>query len=510
MNPSASLQTHTSFWIASTLPSNYPPIRQDIEVDVAIIGGGLVGITTALLLKREGKRVAVMEAERLATGVSGHTTAKITSLHHLRYASLIREVGKEKASLYGAANQAAIEQVATLVEEENIDCDFKRKDAYTFADKPENLSAVKAEVDAAQKLGLPATFVTETSLPFDILGAVKFSHQAQFHPRKYILSLAAKIDGDGSFVFERSRVKSVDGENPSKVRTEQGATVTAQDVVVATNLPILDQGLFFAKTFPKRSYLIGARIDPAIAPNGMFIGTGESYRSIRTTPTDDGGMLLLIGGEGHKVGEASDTAERYQRLADYAHQHFGIDTVDFYWSTQDMVSFDMVPYVGKLTPMNHHTYVATGFSLWGMSNSTLSAMILKDVITGHPNPWIKLYDSTRPTPFLTRDSIRNNLDVGTHWVGDRLKGLFDSPDKLKPDEGKIVTANGQKVAAYRDETGTLHQVTATCPHLGCIVAWNEAEKSWDCPCHGSRFDTDGHILHGPAVKNLRSVEVAVK
>jgi len=498
----ATLETHRSFWIASTLQSNYPALTEDLHVDVAIVGGGLVGITAAMLLKRAGKRVAVLEAGRLAESVSGHTTAKVTSLHQLVYASLLKEIGEEKARLYGESNEAAIAQIAALVSEEHIDCDFARKDAYTFANDPKQVDAVRAEVEAAQKLGLPASYVTETPLPFDVLGAVKFSNQAQFHPRKYILSLAGKIHGDGSAIYEHTRVNGVDGENPCRVQTENRHTVTAQDVIVATHLPILDQGLFFAKTYPKRSYLIGARIDPAKVPDGMFIGTGKNYRSIRATPTDEGGAVLLIGGEGHKVGEASDTQERFERLATYARETFGIETVDFYWSTQDMVSFDQLPFIGKLTPINQHIYVATGFSLWGMTKSTLSAMILSDLILGKPNPWANLYDATRPMPFVTQDSIKNNLDVGARWIGDRLKGLFDSPERVSRGEGRLVTVNGKKVAAYRDEAGELHQVSAVCPHLGCIVAWNAAEKSWDCPCHGSRFTPEGEILHGPAINRL--------
>lgn len=502
MSQSASLQEHQSFWIASTLQSSYPPLTEDLAVDVAIVGAGLAGITAAMLLKKAGKTVAVIEAGRVAEGVSGHTTAKLTSLHQLKYASLMDSMGEEKAGQYGASNQAAIAQVASLVQDEQIDCDFEHKDAYTFVTDADLLEKVQAEVAAAQQLGLPADFVTETTLPFAIQGAVKFSHQAQFHPRKYILCLAGKIHGEGSYVFEHTRVRTVEDESPCHVRTEQGPTVTAQDVIVATNLPILDQGLYFAKTFPKRSYLIGARIDPAIAPNGVFIGTGEKYRSVRTTPTDDGGTLLLIGGEGHKVGEANDTEERFERLADYARQHFGVTSVDYFWSTQDYVSFDGLPYIGPLTPLNRHTYIATGFSLWGMTNSTLSAMILSDLILGRDNPWASLYESTRPTPFVSQASIKNNLDVGVRWFGDRIKGLFDGPDKVRPGEGRLVTMGTDKVAAYRDEQGTLHQVSAVCPHLGCIVDWNAAENSWDCPCHGSRFDPDGNILHGPAVKCL--------
>lgn len=502
MSSPTHLDQHRSFWIASTLQSNYPPLTRDLSVDVAIVGAGLVGITAATLLKRAGKTVAVIEAGRVAEGVSGHTTAKLTSLHQIIYSTLIEEIGEERAGLYGASNQAAIEQVAALVRDEHIDCNFERKDAYTFAESPQSLEQIKAEAEAALNLGLPASYVGATSLPFDVQGAVKFSQQAQFHPRKYILCLAGKINGEGSYVFEHSRVCTVDGENPCRVQTEHGPTVTAQDVIVASNLPILDQGLYFAKTFPKRSYLIGARINPTKAPDGMFIGIGAKYRSIRTTPTDDGGMLLLVGGESHKVGEASDTEERYQRLADYAHRYFGVENVDFYWSTQDMVSFDKLPFIGQLTPMHQHTYVATGFSLWGMTKSTMSAMILSDLILGRDNPWAELYTAIRPTPFMTQESLKNNVDVGTRWIGDRLKGLFDSPERVDRGEARIVTVGGQKVAAHRDAEGTLHQVSAVCSHLGCIVDWNAAENSWDCPCHGSRFTPDGAILHGPAVKEL--------
>lgn len=494
-------ETSRSFWIASTLESMYPTLTQDVSVDVAIVGAGLVGITAAKLLKQAGKTVAVIEADHVATGVSGHTTAKVTSLHQLIYADLIKEIGEEKARLYGESNQAALEQVATLVQQGNIDCDFERKAAHTFATDYEQLDHVKNEVEAAQRLGLPVSFVKETGLPFEIMGAVKFENQIQFHPRKYILNLAGTIPGDGSHVFENTRVQAVDGENPCVVKTENGYTVTARDVIIATNAPILDQGLFFAKAYPKRSYLIGAWIDPAKDPGGMFIGTGETYHSIRTTP-HEGRTLLLIGGGGHKVGAVSNTEERYDRLAEYAYAHFGVEEIAYRWSSQDMVSFDRLPYIGKLTPFSNHIHVATGFSLWGMSKSTLSAMILSDLILGKENPWADLYDATRPTPFVSQQSIKQNLDVGRHWLGDRLKGLMESPDKVKPGEGKVVTEDGKKIAAYREEDGTLHKVSAVCSHLGCIVTWNDAEKSWDCPCHGARYSCEGTVLHGPAVKDL--------
>lgn len=494
-------QPHTSYWIESTPIAQFPTMAADVTVDVAIVGGGIAGLTAGALLKQAGKTVAVIEAKQIAIGASGHTTAKVTSLHQLIYAELIQAIGEEKARLYAQSNQAAVERVAQFVHEYNIDCDFSRLSAFTFTDTDKNLDQIKDEVEAANRLGLPASFVTETTLPFDIVGAVQFDNQAQFHVRKYLLHLANLIMGDGSFVFEQTTVQDVKDGSPCQVMTEHGV-VTAKDVLVTTNLPILDQGLFFAKTFPKRSYIIGAVIDAARSPQGMFIGTGDDYHSIRTTPHPDG-TLLLIGGGGHKVGAILETENRYAKLEAYARSHFGIESVQYYWSSQDVVSFDRIPYIGKLTPFSQHVYVATGFSLWGMSNGTMSGMLLSDLVLGMTNPWAELYDSTRATPFFTAKSLKNNMETAVHWVGDRLKGLTESLQDVGKGEGKLVTVNGDKIAAYRDETGELHTVSATCTHLGCIVNWNSAEKSWDCPCHGGRFSCDGEVLHGPPTTPLK-------
>lgn len=489
-----------SFWIDSTPTTDYPALSNPISVDVAIIGAGIVGLTAATQLKKAGKTVAIIESGYSAAGSSGRTTAKITSLHQLIYADLIKHIGETKARLYGESNQAAIEYVAALVESESIDCDFSRQSAYTFAEPDNELDQIKDEVEAALKLGLPASFVQETSLPFAITGAVKFDNQAQFHVRKYLLHLAQAIPGDGSHLLEHTRVLKVEEGDPCQVTTEQGM-IFAHDVIVSTHLPFLDQGLFFTKTYPQRSYIVGAKIDPEKAPKGMFIGSGEMSHSIRTTPHENG-LLLLVGGEGHKVGTVTDTEACYQKLETYAHDHFGIDTFAYRWSNQDLVSFDQLPYIGKLTPFSHHTYVATGFSLWGMSKGVMSGMLLSDLILGIENPYAELYDATRATPFLEPDLVRSGIDVAARWVGDRFKNLPSSLDEVAKGEGKLLAINGDKIAAYRDEHGTIHAVSAVCPHLACIVSWNNAETSWDCACHGSRFSCDGKVINGPSVKDL--------
>ena len=490
-----------SFWLDSTAKTNYPKM-ESVTVDVAIIGAGITGITAAYLLKKAGKTVALIEAQEIAASASGHTTAKVTSLHQLIYDTLIDRHGEDKARLYGESNQAGVEFVASTVEKEGIDCDFQRNDTYSFAEEEKNLDKVQKEYDAAVKLGLPAEFVTETTLPFDIAGAVKFTNQAQFHVRKYLLHLTDTIPGDGSYVYEHSRVMTAEEGKPCKVMTKD-ATLMATDVLMTTHLPIMDQGLFFAKNYPQRSYIVGAKIPAEKAPQGMYIGVGQNYHSIRTTPTEDGGLLLLIGGGGHKVGEKSSTEESYQELERYAHSHFGVAEIDYRWSSQDYESFDKLPYIGKLTPANNHIYVSTGYSLWGMSKGTMAGMLLADLVQGIDNPWADLYDSLRATPFVTQESIKNNLDVGMHWVGDRLKGIDKwSPDDVKPGEGKLITYKGEKVGVYKDEAGKVTAVSATCPHLGCIVNWNSAEKSWDCPCHGGRFTCEGKIIQSPATKDL--------
>ena len=491
-----------SFWISSTPSTGYPPATSGTQVDVAIIGGGILGITAAYLLKQEGLTVAVIEGDRIVRGVTGYTTAKITSSQHLIYTKLREKFGESGARLYGESNEAALSKMAELVETLGIDCDFERQDNYVYTETDSEVGSVRDEAEFAASIGLPASFVTQGPLPYPIKGAVRFTNQAQFHPRKYLLGLAEQVVGDGSFIFEDTKVLDVDDGAPCRVETEHG-DLTATDVIVATNMPFLDRGLFFAKVHPMRSYCVAGYVDDSsAAPEGMHISVESPTRSIRLI-RDRGRDLLMVGGEGHKVGQEEDTEACYKRLESDARRRFGLANIDYRWSTQDTVSVDSVPYIGRLTRTSEHIFTGTGFRKWGMTNGTLAATLLTDRIVGRHNPYAAFYDSKRlDISQSAKEFVKENVNVAQHWVGDRIDTPGDPLEQVPPGEGTVIRRGPKPVAVYKDESGQLKALSAVCTHLACIVHFNTAEKSWDCPCHGSRFDLDGSVLQGPATKPL--------
>ena len=496
---------HTSYWVATSPQTDYPAYAPDgFTPDVAIVGGGIAGLTTALLLQQAGVSVAVVEARRIATGVTGNTTAKVTALHGSIYADLERSLGPDAARVYAEANSAAVEEVARLVVDLRIDCDFTRLPAVTYAEDPGTVPRIEAEVEAAVRAGLPATFTTETDLPYPIAGAVRLDDQAQFHPRRYCLALAEAVVAGGGRIFEATRVLDVaDGPTTCRVATEHG-DLTAGYAVVATQLPIVDPGALFARTHPEHSYALGAVLDGPV-PQGMYLSADEPTRSVR--PFSAGGHDVILGGESHKVGHEPDTRTRYEALEGWARERFVVADIPYRWSAHDYMPADGVPFIGRLGPRSRHLLVATGFKKWGMTSATVAAMILRDHVTGRENPWAGLFDSTRLNPKASAVSfVKENLDVAKRFVGDRLSARRAlAVDSLAPGEAGLYDLDGERVAAFRDDDGRLHAVSARCTHLGCLVAWNTAERTWDCPCHGSRFDCDGGVLRAPAVRSLDAV-----
>jgi glycine/D-amino acid oxidase-like deaminating enzyme/nitrite reductase/ring-hydroxylating ferredoxin subunit len=491
-----------SLWLDTTGDPAYPALGQDLTVDVAVIGAGITGITAALLLKRGGASVAVFEAGRVCTGITGYTTAKVSSLHGLTYDSLQSTFGTEGARAYAAANQAGLERIAGYVEELGIECDLRRKPNVTYVTSSAGVRSIEKEVEAAREAGLEAAFADRLDLPFGVAAAVSVPDQAEFHPRKYVLALAELIPGEGSHVFEHTRALAVDQGSPCRVLAN-GRTVTAATVVVATGMPFLDRGLYFARQTPVRSHIVAIR-----APwhaHAMYISADQPTRSLRAHPIA-GEELVLVGGESHKPG-TGDSRASYARLASFARAHFEVEEVAYRWSTQDYETADGMPYVGRLWPFSEQILTATGFKKWGMANGTAAAMMLCDRVMERDNPWAEAFDSTRLKPLPSaHQMLKEGAQDGFYFFADRVRKRASEQD-VATGEGRVVGAGLGQAAVYRDESGERHAVSARCTHLGCIVSWNAAELTWDCPCHGSRFDVEGRVVQGPAVNPLKPVRL---
>ncbi|MBA2504407.1 MAG: FAD-dependent oxidoreductase [Thermoleophilaceae bacterium] len=489
-----------SLWIATAPDSGRPPLTSDLDVDVAVLGGGMLGVSAAVLLAEAGKTVALLEMNRVGLGVTGYTSAKVTSQHQILYSQIEGRFGEDGARAYAQANEDAIERIASWAAG-GIDCDFERQDAYVWTEEEGEVATLEDEHEAAHRAGLPASLVSNSPLPFPVLGALRFENQAQFHPRKFVLGMAERLEKAGGQIFEGTRATGVKDGETATVSTLGGASVRARTVILATHFPFLDRGLFFARMHAERSYCVGARLNVR-PPDGMHISVESPSRSIRRY----GEEWLIVGGEGHKSGQGGDTGERYERLEAYARERFDVAEIPYRWSAQDPISSDGVPFVGKIAPGSKSILTATAFGKWGLTNGVAAAVMLADRVLGRENPWASTFDSSRLKP--SSDLVKENADVGVQMTkGHLTPAETRTVDDVKPGEGAIVRSGLEKVAVHRDDAGELHAVSSVCTHLYCQVAWNPAERSWDCPCHGSRFDPDGRVLEGPAVKDLEAKDV---
>jgi glycine/D-amino acid oxidase-like deaminating enzyme/nitrite reductase/ring-hydroxylating ferredoxin subunit len=491
-----------SLWLDTAPPTEYARLAGDFEVDVAVLGGGVAGLTAALLLKRDGGRVAVLEAARVGSGVTGCTTAKVSALQATIYSTIRQRHGEEAAAVYAEASRAGVERLAGLAAEERIECELERRPAYTYAGEESERSSVEGEFDAATRAGLPAELVDSPDLPYPVHGAVRLADQVQFHPVRYCQGLAAAIDGDGSRVFEGTRALGVDEGSPCRVRTARGE-VRAAHVVVATHYPFLDRGLYFARLKPERSYCIAARLASGDPPQGMSINAGSPTRSLRSR-----GELLIVGGEGHATGSGKAKPERFERLEEFARKHWHVEAVTHRWSAHDPVPYDHLPVIGPYRPGSKRLWVSSGFMKWGFASATFAAMILADRLGGRSSPWADTFAPTR----LSARSAHELAELGARFAIDLVGDRVRPPQALSAGgvprgEARVLPDGLGKKGVYRDEQGELHAVSLRCTHMGCLLRFNSAERSWDCPCHGSRFAVDGSVLEGPAVKPLEHRDV---
>jgi glycine/D-amino acid oxidase-like deaminating enzyme/nitrite reductase/ring-hydroxylating ferredoxin subunit len=489
-------------WIDTTSVQRYEPLQKSFHADVCIIGGGITGLTAAHLLKQAGKSVAVVELSRIGYGETGHTTAHVTEVLDIGYGELISNFGFEAARLATQSCRTAIQFIEGQVRELKIDCGFARLPAYKYAERKEDIAKLEAEAESATKLGVPHTLTYEVPLPFEVHRAIRFEHQAQFHPMRYLSALGQTIPGDGSAIFENTRVHDIEESHVRQVHTDRG-TIFARDVIVAANVPILNRFLMQTKIAAYRTYAIAARVRNSWDKDYLFWDTADPYHYIRREHIN-GIDYLIVGGQDHKTGQEAHTDISYQKLEDYARERFEIESVPYRWSGQIIEPVDGLPFIGR-NSMSQHIFVSTGYSGTGMTFGTIGGMLTSDLILGKANPWEKLYDAKRMKPLASvKNFISENVDFPSHLISDR----FSSPsaeskeDLIRENEGRIVRTEGKRVAAYRDPEGRMHYMSPVCPHMGCYVGWNQAEKSWDCPCHGSRFNPVGKVLNGPAVEDL--------
>jgi glycine/D-amino acid oxidase-like deaminating enzyme/nitrite reductase/ring-hydroxylating ferredoxin subunit len=475
-------------------------------VDVIVVGAGIVGLTCALLLAESGYEVAVLEADAIAAGVSGYTTAKLTAGHGLLYHHLESSFGHEAAARYAQAQTAGLAHVRQLCDRHSVDCNLESVANYVFAENEDEMEQLEKEASAAVRAGLAAEVVYGLDVPFPAVGAVVLPDQAQLHPRLYLLAIASLVQEAGGSIVEGHRVVAIEGEAaPFTIRTRDGK-LQAHSVVVATHYPIVDQGFFATRIHPRRSYVVAAPLaDDDL--DGMFINVGTPTRSIRTTPLPDGRRLLLVGGEGHRVGQKPENAAPYDVLADYLDQHFSTEKVGYRWSTQDNFSVDRLPYVGPASDAEG-IYVATGFAGWGMTNGTAAALSLAAAVQGQTTRWSELFDLRRThLRASVKRFVSENVNVGVQQVKG-ARPAETSLEDVEPGAGAILSIDGRDAAVSRRMTGELQAVSASCTHMGCTVAWNKDESTWDCPCHGSRFAPDGTVLHGPALEPLELISLA--
>ena len=505
----------TSVWMTTSDALELPPLKQDIRAGVCVIGAGIAGMTTAYLLARAGRAVVVIDDGPVGGGETGRTTAHLSNALDDRYYQIERLHGPYGAQIAAESHTAAISRIESIASQEDIDCDFERVDGFLFLGGDSNRDELERELDAAHRAGLHEVELVDRAPPefWNTGPALRFPRQAQFHPLKYLNGLARAIIRDGGQIFSHAHADQiVDGE-PCQVTTSDGHVITADNVVVATNSPVNDWVILHTKQAAYRTYVIGARVPRGSIPRALYWDTADPYHYVRLHEVDsrvDSAQLediLIVGGEDHKTGQEDDADRRFKSLEDWTRERFPmVRSIDFRWSGQVMEPLDYMAFIGKNPGTDQHIYIVSGDSGNGMTHGTIAGILLTDLILGRKNPWTELYDPSRKKIRATPQFVRQALNVAVQYADWATGGDVDSVDKIEPGSGAVLRRGAKKIAAYKDNQGTVHLRSAVCTHLYCIVDWNSAEKTWDCPCHGSRFDPYGKVINGPAITPLGEVE----
>jgi glycine/D-amino acid oxidase-like deaminating enzyme/nitrite reductase/ring-hydroxylating ferredoxin subunit len=496
-----------SLWIDTSPSTDYPQLRGDIEADVAIVGAGITGITAAYLLSKAGKSVVLVDKGRIAMSETGHTTAHLVETTDADYREMIKVHGEEGARTDTEAIRSAVALIRSLVSELAIDCGFKAVDGYLYAEEEKDREYLQRQHEDLLSAGMESEWVDRVPLPFHTIGGLRYRNQYVFHVRQYLLPIAEAAVENGARIFENTLVDDV--QNAEKdgrclAKSENGS-IRARHVLLATHVPINDRGTLWAKMHVTRTYVVAAPIQPGEVTDALYWDTAYPYHYTRLLETDKG-LFLIVGGEDRDVGKEGNDEERYEALEEYCRTRYGVKTFTHRWSGQINEPADMLPFIGE-SSHGKNVSMSTGYSGTGMTYGTLSAMLLADFALERENRFAKLYDPARKK---VGSILENVVTKATEFPKRMIEKVMHldveakSVDEVGEGEGKIVSAGGTKCAVARID-GELRAVDPTCTHMGCTVAWNAAEKSWDCPCHGSRFDTRGEVLNGPATAPLKQL-----
>ena len=489
-----------SYWISSSKGKQYKSLQENIKTTCAIVGGGIVGVTTAYLLVKQGVEVVLVDTDKVGYGSSGRNTGKVTSQHDIIYSKISKKYGEEVAKLYYEVNNKALNLIESIIKENNIECSFERKSSYVFTENENYLEELIEEYKICKKLGIDCDYHNELKIPFAVYGAVSFSNQGQFNPKKYIDGLIQVCEDLGVKIYENTAIINIDKGQSVRLKTEYANVIEADKVVIASHFPWYDgMNFYFAKEKGDRSYLIATECNKEFQ-EGMFISMEDPTKTFRHYK-GEGKNLLIIGGSDHKVGQGDRESEIYHMIEQMAKEKFESGDALYKWSAQDYMSFDHLPYIGHINKKEDNIFVATGFSKWGMTNGCASGIILSDMILKNSSEYENIFRPSRMGPYFTTDFIKENFDVGVEYIAGKLNLGSDYMPKERG-EGKVVNIEGKRYGAYRHFNGELYIVDITCTHLGCELKFNSAEQTWDCPCHASRFDYEGNILEGPAIRPL--------
>jgi glycine/D-amino acid oxidase-like deaminating enzyme/nitrite reductase/ring-hydroxylating ferredoxin subunit len=504
-----------SIWMQTTpRTAAYPALTEDLQTDVCIVGAGIAGMTTAYLLSREGRSVVVLDDGPIGGGMTQRTTAHLANAIDDRIYEIERLHGEKGAQLAVQSHTAAIDRIEAIAAEEGIECNFERLDGYLFVPPGEAKEVLERELQAARRAGLSGVTKVEHAplSAFETGWCLRFPRQAQFHPLKYLSGLARAVQQSGGRIYTGTHATTLEGGPQARVQTNNGFTVRAGAIVEATNTPISNLVTMHTKQAPYTTYVIGARVASGTITRALYWDTPDPYHYVRlqgiSAEAGGGYDILIVGGEDHKTGQADDGAQRHAALEAWARLRFPmIEEVVFRWSGQVMEPMDGLAFIGRNPGDPENVYIATGDSGMGMTHGTIAGMLITDLIMGRSSPWTELYDPARKTLRALFEYASENINVAKQYVADYATGGdVDSDEKIMPGHGAILRSGLSKVAVYRDAQGKLHRHSAFCRHLGCIVQWNRVEKTWDCPCHGSRFDRYGKVINGPANSDLKRLE----